>query len=1380
MQYPLLPRTIPSPTSDMEGKEMREIGSPAPTSPTRSPKSPGSLSPKHRAAVAKKGRTREEIIDLEWKVTNVLADHPGKVMTFCLLMTALMGYIGFGLATFKITNEGGGTWGDIRFKREEARKEYESLVEDSLRAVEEVSPRARQVYRAALTLIFKADGADGLTLENIAFMHGLEWKVTGDRVWTDRYCSLEWTDPGETVWYNSVDRWRFGGNVSSTGGQVYCAAPRSLPFFAYNTRVARCTANCLTSPQYAQCSDSDVVRYPPPVTGCTCTAPSDTCHCSGGNCRCVGCDQVPISMLLANGASAMATGGLEPTVDELRVMLRIWNHQLNFPANYTRAGILGSIFDKNFGSDSPLTETDLTKFHSKYVRAQVTAGNPANHVPLSEVTPACHSRATEQECNTDTRACAWEPPSLGESDSCVWKSSDDAGQNFGKWMQGAGYIDDFNNANGPSELYYFEFDLLFEQFIAILIRDALLAVGSVVFVFLYVQVHTRSFFLATTGFTQVLMPFLNGWFTYRWIFQVKTFWSLSTLALYIVLSIGADDLFVFIDHWREALESNDDETKYMRGRMAWTWKRAGRAMLITSITTMMAFISTMTSQFLNISTFGLFAATLVFWDFVLVMTFFASAVAIHSRRSERTVGCCCLGAGCGGLSCCTCVLCVEVYAVGEDDVRAYNYPDTKPQCGQALRMELKPCETMDDAYRVYGQELVSHDEVVEAKKEQLGVAHGSPVGEEPNTRNHCVLILAAMGMALWLFGYIMLATDRRSGMGFLTWIAVLVVGLILCSFALNLKAMWGQLMQLKYGAGASVSVIHDILAPFVSGVPRGGEGGNYVGGSKMVRFIPTVLLLSFAVAMLGCATQLGPDAGSNQFLPSWHPLQRYFDASQNEMRTSSADEVQKISVLIGVSHRDPVDRSGVDKYDVDSRGTPKWRPIENAGAVLASEQTQTFLLQLCDKVLAYSLRSCDGVSGPCKDRPLQRTLLALNDQNCVMRGFKEWVEGGRYVRTNVTCVESYKDGGCEALTEEEARQFGVPMTPLAFPVSGSVFADELRRYVVLSDRLVKAAKAEATLDFSKAAYFRDGSNGRELQAVMMWFNSSLNPWNEPEGKIRGWYDAWEDFIGELDAVPSSGWVYTAFGGNSPLRDAVMHTTEAYVEMHGQSVMVREAIVGTVVSLSFAFGVVLLATLNPILASFVLLELVGVVSSVLGLIWVIGWRLGEVESISMTILVGLSVDYVVHFAVHYGETTQEERKLKTLETCQGMGTTVLGGAATSAGASVMLVACWMQFFFKFGVFFLLTIGFSYLWAMFVFLPMLSVVGPEGPAHREFGSLRPLLLRGIARIRGKESQQFNDPGTGAVPPHQAGGEMLPPVAQPGAVAAGTMAAASGPTL
>ena len=64
----------------------------------------------------------------------------------------------------------------------------------------------------------------------------------------------------------------------------------------------------------------------------------------------------------------------------------------------------------------------------------------------------------------------------------------------------------------------------------------------------------------------------------------------------------------------------------------------------------------------------------------------------------------------------------------------------------------------------------------------------------------------------------------------------------------------------------------------------------------------------------------------------------------------------------------------------------------------------------------------------------------------------------------------------------------------------------------------------------------------------------------------------------------------------------------------------------------------------------------------------------------------------------------------------MGVSVLSGALTSLGASLLLFFCTLQLFSTFG-----TILLAWLWANFFFIPALGTVGPEGIQGDFYGNM-----------------------------------------------------------
>ena len=172
------------------------------------------------------------------------------------------------------------------------------------------------------------------------------------------------------------------------------------------------------------------------------------------------------------------------------------------------------------------------------------------------------------------------------------------------------------------------------------------------------------------------------------------------------------------------------------------------------------------------------------------------------------------------------------------------------------------------------------------------------------------------------------------------------------------------------------------------------------------------------------------------------------------------------------------------------------------------------------------------------------------------------------------------------------------------------------------------------------------------------------------------------------------------------------------------------------------------TNNLITASLAVLTIGCVCTCVLGSMVFAGWQLGNMESICLTILAGFCVDYIVHLAHSYMESPdRSSREVRTRYSVGHMGVSVLSGALTSLGASLLLFFCTLKFFSIFGTFFfgcdpsasalLPTIGLAatltrcvirtillaWIWANFFFIPCLATLGPAGTQADLRGGLRP---------------------------------------------------------
>lgn len=153
-----------------------------------------------------------------------------------------------------------------------------------------------------------------------------------------------------------------------------------------------------------------------------------------------------------------------------------------------------------------------------------------------------------------------------------------------------------------------------------------------------------------------------------------------------------------------------------------------------------------------------------------------------------------------------------------------------------------------------------------------------------------------------------------------------------------------------------------------------------------------------------------------------------------------------------------------------------------------------------------------------------------------------------------------------------------------------------------------------------------------------------------------------------------------------------------------------AVQGMLFTAGLAFLVLLLSTCNWLLSLYAMLGVVGVISSVFLVVNLLGWEFGIPEALALIVIIGFSVDYVLHIGTHYVSAVGETRKAKTQLALGEIAVSVLGGGVTTFGVAVALLFATFQLFFRFGVFIGLTVPFSLLYALLFFTALLHTAGP----------------------------------------------------------------------
>ena len=294
-------------------------------------------------------------------------------------------------------------------------------------------------------------------------------------------------------------------------------------------------------------------------------------------------------------------------------------------------------FDGTFAAvDSVFDDPDFENINAVMFAAST---NPATVMLLENVMPIDYTiTATEARASIVRSSFTFAWPLEGHSHV---DDDEDAQQ-----KKLAGYLNDYisdaqklyKDGVADMDFYYFSGTIFGEYVTAQVFADMGLLGGSLLFIFFFMWLQTRSLFVTGFALLSIVTSFFIANMVYRVVCDYRYFGVFHVLGLFIILGIGADDVFVFYDTWRE---SGHYKFPSMAHRLSFAYRRASLAMMWTSASTAVAFIVSATSPFLGVSSFGVFSGILVFVNYMSVITFFPCVVIMHHIYFEKFRCCCC-------------------------------------------------------------------------------------------------------------------------------------------------------------------------------------------------------------------------------------------------------------------------------------------------------------------------------------------------------------------------------------------------------------------------------------------------------------------------------------------------------------------------------------------------------------------------------------------------------------------------------------------------------------------------------------------------------------------------------------------------------------------
>ncbi len=151
---------------------------------------------------------------------------------------------------------------------------------------------------------------------------------------------------------------------------------------------------------------------------------------------------------------------------------------------------------------------------------------------------------------------------------------------------------------------------------------------------------------------------------------------------------------------------------------------------------------------------------------------------------------------------------------------------------------------------------------------------------------------------------------------------------------------------------------------------------------------------------------------------------------------------------------------------------------------------------------------------------------------------------------------------------------------------------------------------------------------------------TTNPNLSPSASLKD-YQKWEAFLSEeLSAIYKLSGKGEIYQGAQDLLSSTFQTSEKWVEVNIEALAVDGSLYGICVSVLLCMLIIVFLTYNWRVFVAIKLTVVNIIFSLLAMFVVFGWKLGIVEAITLTIVVGNSLDYCIHLCEGYMAATPE--------------------------------------------------------------------------------------------------------------------------------------------
>lgn len=161
----------------------------------------------------------------------------------------------------------------------------------------------------------------------------------------------------------------------------------------------------------------------------------------------------------------------------------------------------------------------------------------------------------------------------------------------------------------------------------------------------------------------------------------------------------------------------------------------------------------------------------------------------------------------------------------------------------------------------------------------------------------------------------------------------------------------------------------------------------------------------------------------------------------------------------------------------------------------------------------------------------------------------------------------------------------------------------------------------------------------------------------------------------------------------------------------QDTLSHDTIVAIILAMAASLVVLLCFTLNIIISIYAVITVSLTIFNTVAVLILLGWQLNILESIAVSTAIGLAVDFSLHYGIHYRLAPCKERIAATEFVLSRIIAPTVMAAATTAIAGGIMMASNILPYIQIGIFLVVVMVISWLYATFFLMSMLKVAGPQ---------------------------------------------------------------------